>query len=124
MPSASKPRWQQASALVSLSAGGAITGFSFVPSAPAQPLSPTSTQIRLLALQQAARPALADDAMLRSAIVNVANYYLLTASLAALGPFYPTNTFQVGGFSDSLAWEVAPFGVKVCTLEPGGIRTN
>jgi NAD(P)-dependent dehydrogenase (short-subunit alcohol dehydrogenase family) len=30
----------------------------------------------------------------------------------------------VGGFSDSLAMEVAPFGVKVCTLEPGGIRTN
>jgi NAD(P)-dependent dehydrogenase (short-subunit alcohol dehydrogenase family) len=31
---------------------------------------------------------------------------------------------QVGGFSDSLAMEVANFGVKVCTLEPGGIRTN
>jgi NAD(P)-dependent dehydrogenase (short-subunit alcohol dehydrogenase family) len=30
----------------------------------------------------------------------------------------------VGGFSDALAMEVAPFGVKVCTLEPGGIRTN
>ena len=25
---------------------------------------------------------------------------------------------------DSLAMEVAPFGVKVCTLEPGGIRTS
>ena len=32
MPSASKPWWQQATALVSLGAGGAITGFSFVPS--------------------------------------------------------------------------------------------
>jgi len=30
----------------------------------------------------------------------------------------------VGGFSDALAIEVAPFGVKICTLEPGGIRTN
>jgi NAD(P)-dependent dehydrogenase (short-subunit alcohol dehydrogenase family) len=30
----------------------------------------------------------------------------------------------VGGFSDALAMAVAPFGVKVCTLEPGGIRTN
>ena len=30
----------------------------------------------------------------------------------------------MGGFSDALAMEVAPFGVKVCTLEPGGIRTN
>jgi len=32
--------------------------------------------------------------------------------------------WAVGGFSDALAMEVAPFGVKVCTLEPGGIRTN
>jgi NAD(P)-dependent dehydrogenase (short-subunit alcohol dehydrogenase family) len=24
----------------------------------------------------------------------------------------------------ALAMEVAPFGVKICTLEPGGIRTN
>ena len=43
---------------------------------------------------------------------------------------YPANSpyhaakWAVGGFSDTLAWEVAPFGVKVCTLEPGGIRTN
>jgi NAD(P)-dependent dehydrogenase (short-subunit alcohol dehydrogenase family) len=43
---------------------------------------------------------------------------------------YPGNTpyhaakWAVGGFSDALAAEVAPFGVKVCTLEPGGIRTN
>lgn len=32
--------------------------------------------------------------------------------------------WAVGGFSDSIAAEVAPFGVKICTLEPGGIRTN
>jgi NAD(P)-dependent dehydrogenase (short-subunit alcohol dehydrogenase family) len=43
---------------------------------------------------------------------------------------FPGNTpyhaakWAVGGFSDSLAMEVAPFGVKVCALEPGGIRTN
>ena len=43
---------------------------------------------------------------------------------------FPGNTsyhaakWAVGGFSDSLAAEVAPFGVKVCTLEPGNIRTN
>ena len=30
----------------------------------------------------------------------------------------------MGGFSDSLAAEVEPFGVKVCTLEPGGIATD
>ena len=37
---------------------------------------------------------------------------------------YHTAKWAVGGFSDALAMEVASFGVKVCTLEPGGIRTN
>lgn len=37
---------------------------------------------------------------------------------------YHAAKWAVGGFSESLAAEVAPFGVKVVTLEPGGIRTN
>jgi NAD(P)-dependent dehydrogenase (short-subunit alcohol dehydrogenase family) len=37
---------------------------------------------------------------------------------------YHAAKWAVGGFSDSLAMEVAPLGVKICTLEPGGIRTN
>jgi NAD(P)-dependent dehydrogenase (short-subunit alcohol dehydrogenase family) len=37
---------------------------------------------------------------------------------------YHAAKFAVGGFSDSVAKEVAPFGVQICTLEPGGIRTN
>jgi len=37
---------------------------------------------------------------------------------------YHAAKWAVGGFSDALAMEVAPLGVKVCTLEPGGIRTN
>jgi NAD(P)-dependent dehydrogenase (short-subunit alcohol dehydrogenase family) len=37
---------------------------------------------------------------------------------------YHAAKWAVGGFSDSLAAEVAPFGVQVCTLEPGGMRTN
>jgi NAD(P)-dependent dehydrogenase (short-subunit alcohol dehydrogenase family) len=37
---------------------------------------------------------------------------------------YHAAKWAVGGFSDALAMELAPFGVKVCTLEPGGIRTN
>ena len=37
---------------------------------------------------------------------------------------YHAAKWAVGGFSDALATEVAPFGVKVCTLEPGGVRTN
>jgi NAD(P)-dependent dehydrogenase (short-subunit alcohol dehydrogenase family) len=37
---------------------------------------------------------------------------------------YHAAKWAMGGFSDALAMEVAPFGVKICTLEPGGIRTN
>ena len=37
---------------------------------------------------------------------------------------YHAAKWAVGGFTESLAQEVAPFGVKVCALEPAGIRTN
>lgn len=37
---------------------------------------------------------------------------------------YHAAKWAVGGFTESLAREVAPFGVKVCALEPGGMRTN
>ena len=72
-------------ALVSLSAGGAITGFSFVPKAAADISSPTSMPLNLVALQQSAHPARSartaagSDATLRKAIVNVADYYLRMA---------------------------------------------
>jgi flagellum-specific peptidoglycan hydrolase FlgJ len=79
MLSASKPRWQHVTALVSLGASGTITGFSFVPSSPADLMSPTSMPIRLMALERSAQPAASGDAALRSAIVNVATYYLRMA---------------------------------------------
>jgi flagellum-specific peptidoglycan hydrolase FlgJ len=69
-------------ALVTLSAGGAITGFSFVPKAAADISSPASMPLNLVALRQSghsARPAPGTDAMLRTAIVNVADYYLRMA---------------------------------------------
>ena len=44
-------------------------------------------------------------------------------AIAGNSPYHAAK-WAVGGFSDSLGAEVAPFGVKVCTLEPGGIRTN
>jgi NAD(P)-dependent dehydrogenase (short-subunit alcohol dehydrogenase family) len=37
---------------------------------------------------------------------------------------YHAAKWAVGGFSDSVGSEVAPFGVRITTLEPGGIRTN
>ena len=84
--SARKPWWQQATALVTVSAGGVITGFSFVPGAAATMTSPTGMPLHLLALEKAASGT-ADasgttdhsDAALRAAIVNVANYYLRLA---------------------------------------------
>jgi NAD(P)-dependent dehydrogenase (short-subunit alcohol dehydrogenase family) len=37
---------------------------------------------------------------------------------------YHAAKWAVGGFTEGLAQEVAPFGVKMCTVEPGGMRTN
>jgi len=37
---------------------------------------------------------------------------------------YHAAKWAVGGFTESLAQEAAPFGVKVCAREPGGMRTN
>jgi len=37
---------------------------------------------------------------------------------------YHAAKWAVGGFTEALAQAVAPFGVKVCALEPGGMRTN
>ena len=76
----SRPWWQQVTALVSLSAGGAVTGFSFVPRPAADLKSPASMPIQLLALEQSVNSAPANDTMLRSAIVNVAHYYLRMAA--------------------------------------------
>jgi len=90
-----KPWWQQATALVTVTTGGMITGFNFVPGAAATMTSPTSVPLHLLALEQAGRPGTAmnarvvggdsadsatGNALLRSAIVNVAKYYLQLAA--------------------------------------------
>ena len=79
MNSPRRPWWQQATALVSLSAGGAVTGFAFVPGTADHVASPASIPVTLTALEQAARPAASDDSAARSAIVSVTNYYLRMA---------------------------------------------
>jgi flagellum-specific peptidoglycan hydrolase FlgJ len=74
-----KARWQQATALVSLSTAGAVTGLSFAHGSAADLTSPTGMPVKLLAMDKPARsPALADRA-LRSAIVKAAQYYLRLA---------------------------------------------
>jgi flagellum-specific peptidoglycan hydrolase FlgJ len=79
VPPINRPWWEQVTALVSLSVSGALTGFSFVPKAPAELKSPSGMPIHLLALEKAAKPAPADDTALRSAIINVTNYFLRMA---------------------------------------------
>jgi len=37
---------------------------------------------------------------------------------------YHAAKWAVGGFTEALAQEVAPFGVKLCAVEPGGMRTS
>ena len=37
---------------------------------------------------------------------------------------YHAAKWAVGGFTESLSQEVSPFGVRVCALEPGGMRTD
>ena len=55
MTSDSRPLWQQASALVSLGVGGAVTAFHFVPQAAADVTSPESMPAHLLAYDRVRR---------------------------------------------------------------------
>ena len=79
MRPAPRPRWQQATALVSLGAGGVVTGLSFVPGSPADLTSPATLPFALMALEKSTQPAPSDDALLRSAIVHVARHFLRMA---------------------------------------------
>ena len=79
MQATRKARWQQATALVSLSTAGAMTGFSVAHGTVADLTSPASIPVKLLASRQPATPAAASDRALRSAIVKAAQYYLRLA---------------------------------------------
>ena len=79
MQSVRKTRWQQATALVSLSTCGAMTGIAFAHSSAAELTSPTSVPVKLLALTKPAKSPGASDSALRSAIVKAAQRYLSLA---------------------------------------------
>jgi flagellum-specific peptidoglycan hydrolase FlgJ len=81
MRSVKKPTWQQATALVSLSTCGAVTGFSFTHGTVAEMTSPTSMPVHLLDVSKPTQPETAStaDSTLRAGIINVANYYLRMA---------------------------------------------
>src|SRR5580658_6863582 len=79
MPSTRKGRWQQATALVSLSTCGAMTGFSVAHGTVADLTSPSSVPIKLMALNKPAGSPSASDSALRASIVKAARYYLSLA---------------------------------------------
>jgi len=56
-----------------------MTGFAFAHGTVDDMTSPTRMPVHLMALEKPARPVSASDSALRSAIVNVANYYLRMA---------------------------------------------
>ncbi|HTQ89872.1 MAG TPA: glucosaminidase domain-containing protein [Streptosporangiaceae bacterium] len=77
-----KPTWQQATALVSLSTCGAMTGFAFAHGTVDEMTSPTRMPVKLMAVDKPAKPAVPEqtsDGALRSAIVKVAKNYLRMA---------------------------------------------
>lgn len=55
-------------------------------------------------------------------VITVSSVGARTAT-AGLGP-YQTAKWAVSGFSEVLAQEVAPLGIKVTAVEPGGMRTQ
>src|SRR5579862_3568829 len=89
----SRPWWQQATALVTVSAGGVITGLNFAPGTPATMTSPNGLPMHLLALDMSGKGELggtttngtasgdtvSGDAALRPVIVNIARHYLQQA---------------------------------------------
>jgi flagellum-specific peptidoglycan hydrolase FlgJ len=80
VPPAPRPQWQQATALITIGAGGIATGLSFVPKAAADLTTPASIPpVTLLALEHANAPAPGRDAMLRAAIVHMARHFLRLA---------------------------------------------
>ena len=74
----------------------------------------------LIAATQAVLPGM--RARRRGHVINVSSIGGLV-SFAATG-FYHATKFAVEGLSESLAIEVAPFGIRVTIIEPGPFRTD
>lgn len=55
-------------------------------------------------------------------IINITSIAARTASPGQAA--YNAAKFAAGGFTESVAGEVAPFGVKMISIEPGGMRTE
>jgi NAD(P)-dependent dehydrogenase (short-subunit alcohol dehydrogenase family) len=71
-------------------------------------------------LTRAALPVMREQRAGRIIQVSSVGGRMATPGLAA----YQSAKWAVGGFSSVLAAEVAPLGIKVTILEPGGMRTD
>jgi NAD(P)-dependent dehydrogenase (short-subunit alcohol dehydrogenase family) len=74
----------------------------------------------VVSVTKAALPVLRAQGGGRVIQVSSVGGRLATAGLSA----YQAAKWAVGGFSEVLAKEVAPLGIKVTVLEPGGMRTD
>jgi hypothetical protein len=117
-----KQRWQQATALVSLSTAGAITGIAFAHGTVADMTSPASVPAQLLALKNVARPAAGSDAALRSAIVSAATSYLRLAQ--AKTPAQMEALIWQGASSDGADHGASCAAFASLTLEAGAQATG
>ena len=71
------------------------------------------------ALARAALPAMRERR--KGAIVNLSSVSGRTA--VALNGYYPATKFALEAVSESLAYEVRQFNIRVVIIEPGGIKT-
>lgn len=60
--------------------------------------------------------------MRKGKIFNVSSVFGFTGF--PLTSFYCASKFAMEGFSESLKYEMSPYGVQVCLIEPGGYRTG
>ena len=71
------------------------------------------------ALTRAALPAMRERR--KGAIVNLSSVSGRTA--AALNGYYPATKWALEAVTESLAYEVRQFNIRVVIIEPGGIKT-
>ncbi|WP_158937397.1 oxidoreductase [Burkholderia sp. S171] len=80
-------------------------------------------EVNFFGLVEVTRAALAG--MRRRRRGHIINLSSLVGFVGAPGfAFYSASKFAVEGFSESLAKEVGPLGIKVTMIEPGGFRSD
>jgi NAD(P)-dependent dehydrogenase (short-subunit alcohol dehydrogenase family) len=80
-------------------------------------------EVNFFGLAEVTRAAL--PGMRRRRAGHIINLSSLVGFVGAQGlSFYSASKFAVEGFSESLAKEVGPFGIRVTVIEPGGFRSD